>query len=563
MYYKKLYTHFAFSIFLLLISTFSFAQTEQFSMRQLACGLSQPWEITFGPDGFLWATEANSYQITRIDPATGNAQLIIDLSDKKNFPNFNEADKWPQGGLQGLVFHPEFKDHPYLYLAYVYQFDGCLPDTQGCYFKTRIVRYNYAMNTRTLSNEVVLVDTIPGSTDHNGGRLAIDPDSKDQGFLFYGVGDMGAGQLGNSARPHHGQLPGYYEGKILRFNLLPDADLNYSDSWIPNDNPFNTPTRQSAVWSLGHRNPQGLVFSPDGILYESEHGPYSDDEINIIKPGYNYGFPLVMGFADGNYDGSKAGGGSTMPAITSETANRASIQSNYPYGAPIASFFPAPQSEVATFYTNDLHHTPPYANYYLQYPTSAPSGIDYYSSDAIPGWKNSLLVTNLKLASVFRLKLSVNGTSITSDTISYFQGLGRFRDLAISPDGTKIYVACDSVGAVKGDPGESVVPPNKGCILEFTFTTTAAQEPSLKESVRLFPNPTNMGFSTLNLTLESAAEVSVDLYTATGQKLATLMAPEQTISFSKVIDMGHYQPGSYFLKIHIDGATVVKKLTHL
>lgn len=140
-------------------------------------------------------------------------------------------------------------------------------------------------------------------------------------FLFYGVGDMGAGIGGNSERVHHGQdLLEYYEGKILRFNLSPDNDFDDFDAWIPNNNPFNSSDKQSAVWSLGHRNPQGLVFSPDGILYEVEHGPYSDDEINIIERGHNYGFPLIMGFTDGNYDGSRAADGITMPEVGSKQA---------------------------------------------------------------------------------------------------------------------------------------------------------------------------------------------------------------------------------------------------
>ena len=120
------------------------------------------------------------------------------------------------------------------------------------------------------------------------------------------------------------------------------------------------------------------MFGTDGKLYEAEHGPYSDDEINLIKPGYNYGFPLVMGYTDGNYDGSRAGDGSTMPDVPSEAANRAEIEASFPYSEPLISLFPATQSEVSTFYTNDLNNTPPYDNYYLQYATSAPSGMDYY-----------------------------------------------------------------------------------------------------------------------------------------------------------------------------------------
>lgn len=190
------------------------------------------------------------------------------------------------------------------------------------------------------------------------------------------------------------------------------------------------------MWTLGHRNPQGLAFGPTGILYESEHGPYSDDEINIILPQKNYGFPLVVGFAEGNYNGSAVAPGSTVPLIVSEQANAAAIGPMYK--DPIKSLFPASQAEVAVRYNNDKNNTPPFPNYYLSYPSAAPSGIEYYNSDAIPGWKNSLLVASLKLGRVFRLQLSPDGQDFERDTIAYFTGLGRFRDLAISPEGKKI-----------------------------------------------------------------------------------------------------------------------------
>ena len=171
-------------------------------------------------------------------------------------------------------------------------------------------------------------------------------------------------------------------------------------------------------------------------------------------------------------------------------------------------------------------------------------------------------MTNLKLANVYRLKLSNDGSSIVGDTIVYFQGLGRFRDIAISPDGSKIYVAADSVGFIKGAPGEAVVPPNKGCILEFAFATSGTFDSDLVSAVNLFPNPTVSGFTQLSLNLYKEAEVSIDLYAATGQKLATVLPLEKVKTIDKKLDMGQYQPGSYFLKIHIDGTTMLRKVIH-
>ena len=481
-----------FTVCLCVIASFTQAQSESYATRQLACGLSQPWEIKFGPDGWLWVTEANSYQLSRVDPSTGNTEMMLDLSSKKNFPNY--ANPWPQGGLQGFAFHTDFNNNPYIYIAYVYHFDSCATGTGGCFFKTKIVRYNYDINTKVFSNETIITDLIPGSSDHNGGRLVIGPAGGPTNFIFYSVGDMAAGHGGNGSRTHHGQQPDIWEGKVLRFNLVADADTG-PNAWIPDDNPFNVGNVQNAVWSLGHRNPQGLVFSPDGTLYEAEHGPYSDDEINIIKRANNYGFPLIVGYADGNYDGSKADDGSAMPAITSEVANRTAIEASYTYSDPIFSMFPATQTEVSTIFNNDVNNTPPYPNYYLQWPTSAPSGIDYYSSNAIPGWQNSLLIASLKLAVVYRLKLAPGGQSVVGDTIPYFRGLGRFRDIAISPDGNKIYVSADTVGNVKGAPGDAVDPLNRGCILEFDFTgTSVATAPDAKR-ILLNPNPSNGSFT--------------------------------------------------------------------
>ena len=122
---------------LLFLSTFpAFAQNESFQMNEIICDLSQPWEIAYGPDGYLWVTEAQNYRVSRINPEDGSQHLLIDLSNNKNFPNYSTP--WPQGGLTGLALHPKlFTGQPYVYLAYVFRFDSCQGGNSGCFFKTR------------------------------------------------------------------------------------------------------------------------------------------------------------------------------------------------------------------------------------------------------------------------------------------------------------------------------------------------------------------------------------------------------------------------------------------
>ena len=457
--------------------TITFSQNENFTMTQVACDLSQPWDITYGPDDHLWVMESKSYELLRINPNNGNQQVLLDANGMKNFSMY--GGNVPQGGFTGLALHPDLlTGKPYVYLGYVYEFESCTNGFENCIFKTKVVRYNYNSSNNSLTNELILCDTIPGSTDHNGGRMTIG-ESNGLPYLFFAVGDMGAGQFTNALRPNHAQDENHYEGKILRFNLEPDGDAGNFDRWIPNNNPYNSAT-QSAVWSIGHRNPQGLAAGGNGILYSAEHGAFTDDELNIIESGKNYGHPLIGGFADGNYNNSKLGTG-TLPFIFSEQNNAANIGSTY--RDPIASFFPASQNLVNEYWLNEVNGTQPFPFYYFSWEGIAHSGCDFYGSSAIPGWGNSILLASLKHSAVYRVKLSNNGQTVVGDEIKYFEGMGRFRDIAISSDGTKIFVACDSTGLTSGPTaGATIVPPNKGCILQFEYQPTTTDLPDLTVS---------------------------------------------------------------------------------
>jgi PQQ-dependent dehydrogenase (s-GDH family) len=461
---------------------------ENFSARLVANKLSDPWEITYGPDNQLWVTESKGYLVSRIDPATGAKTVLLDLNAGRQFPRYDKMGKasggkpWTQGGLMGMALHPQLlTGKPFVYLMYVYHFDGadkegngCAINYGGCRFRGRIVRYQYNSSLQKLTNPVVLCDSIPQSNDHNGGRLTLAP-VNGKLYLFHSTGDMGAGQFGNAGQPNHAQQIDDYEGKVMRYNTEPDNDTNDFDKWIPNDNPYNT-SRQNAVWSSGHRNPQGLayaVINGTGHLYESEHGPFSDDEVNIIEKGKNYGHPLIIGYADGNYDGLAACATNheslpgpwhtTYPLIVSEKANAKSMGASY--RDPIITLYPNSNAFLTKLYQGRLKGEED-----QQWPSEAPSSIAVYTANAIPGWHNSLLLPTLKGNKLIRIKLNGNGDRVASDTICYFKNKVRYRDIAISTDGKKIYLAIDSTAAssnpAKENP-EKIY--NPGSIMEFTY----------------------------------------------------------------------------------------------
>jgi len=533
---KKLYAAIVFLIFIAPIKTHAQAtgvgsrMNEVFMRTDLAAGptrLYDPWEITYGPDGFLWITEAKPYKVYRMDPNTGVKTAVLDLSNtgsflpalfRRTFPINN--DPWPQGGMAGLAIHPDFMNpvspKKYVYVSYVHSYDSVSVNPNGgSFFTNWIVRFTYNTSTSQLENPVALCDTLPGSNDHNSQRMII---AKVNGvpYLFYAQGDMGAGQFNNLARTNHAQDIASYEGKILRFNLTDDGDAGLLDKWIPNDNPFNTttPLKQSAVWATGIRNNQGFAYdSVKNILYGSSHGPYSDDEINIVERAKNYGHPRVVGYAsDHNYDGAKAGPvNSSLPLIYNEM-KYASDTIGAAYRDPIYSFYQAPGGSVQTpaalpwsvqyIYTNQFYAGPPAGNAQdlnQFWSSEAISGLDVYNYSNIPGWKNSLLSAALKGGKILRLNLSGDGLSVIKtapyDTISYFRSVNRFRDIAFAPDGKTIFTVIDSSLVTSGPSGTNpIISQCRGCVQKYTFLgyNTVAGTSSIPGSVTIAAGKANL-----------------------------------------------------------------------
>lgn len=307
----------------------------------IARNLEVPWEILWGPDGYIWMTERTG-RVSRVHPDTRKLTVLLEV----------KVTNQGESGLLGMALHPDFQSEPYVYLVYNY--------SSGTSIRERLVRYRYY--NEKLTQDKVLIDNIPGNTYHDGSRLLFGPDDK----LYMTTGDAGDMPLA--------QDMGSLNGKILRIN---------ADGSVPSDNPV----AGSYVYALGSRNAQGLDFSPSGILYSSEHGPESDDEINIIERGRNYGWPTVKGKCD--------------------------------------------KPEEEAFCSSKNVREPIYA----YTPTLALAGIAYYGHDKFPAWKNSLMVTSLKAEKLIIHHLSADGLSVTKTTTIKDGDFGRLRDVCVSPDG--------------------------------------------------------------------------------------------------------------------------------
>lgn len=317
-----------------------------FTVKTIAGGLVIPWEIRFSPDGVLYFTERGG-QLGRV-----NGSSIERLTH--SLPVHAQGE----GGLLGLVFDPQFASNRFLYVCYTYS---------GSRVQNRVSRLSVSGNR--LLNEQVIIDAIPGGRIHNGCRLAIGPDGK----LYASTGDT----QGMPPKPLFPQDPSSLAGKILRVNL---------DGSIPSDNPFG-----NAVWSIGHRNPQGLAFATDGKLYSTEHGNIGKDEVNLIEKGRNYGWPDVEGYCD-------------------SPEKRSFCDANN-VKEPLALYTPA----------------------------LAPTGIVAYQGDTFPQWQGKLFFSSLSGTQLRMLTLAADG-SIAKDEVIINGTYGRIRDVSVGPDG-KIYIA--------------------------------------------------------------------------------------------------------------------------
>jgi PQQ-dependent dehydrogenase (s-GDH family) len=436
------------------------AAQPSFSFRVVASGLSMPWDVVWGPDDQLWVTERTGRRVIRVNPSTGAVTPALSVDE-----SYDPGESWHEGVL-GLALHPDLlkgAGRDYVYVAYTYDADAGPALSR----KLKVRRYTYDTAKFTLRDPVDVITNLPAHDDHGGGRLVYGPDQK----LYLTRGDNGGNWLANYCTPNKAQdLPttqdvvasnwSSYEGKILRLN---------SDGSIPNDNPTINGVR-SHIYTYGHRNPQGLGFGPTGLLYSSEHGPNSDDELNLIVAGSNYGWPHIAGYRDDrgyvytNWSQSKG-----IPCASLKFDEFGEVPASVPRQRESewkGTFVPP----IRTFFTVA-------ADYDFQKSggaTIAAGGLDIYTArtNGIPGWANSVLQPGMTMGRVYRVKLSEDGRSATGSNEELFRTANRYRDLVIGRDQRSFYLVTDNNGLGRTtDPSGARVTTfaNPGSVLEFRY----------------------------------------------------------------------------------------------
>lgn len=316
------------------------------TVTTLVSGLDTPWQMALAPDGRLFVTE-RAGRVRVVENGQLRAQNWADVP----------AQEQGEGGLLGIALDPNFAQNGYVYLAYTYA-TGTQP------YVNRLVRYRENAATKTGTVDKVLIDNVLGNSTHNGGVLKFGPDGK----LYWGTGDR---QVLRSAQDRN-----ELTGKILRLN---------ADGSIPADNPFPN----SYVYSLGHRNPQGLGWQPvTNRLFSTEHGPSGgaqgccNDEVNLVEAGKNYGWPEIWG--------GRTQAGLEPPLLRSGDSE-----------------------------------------------TWAPGGLAFVPTGK---WAGSLVFAGLRGQALFRSTFDPADSRKATTPEKHLEGYGRLRDVLALPDGS-LYVA--------------------------------------------------------------------------------------------------------------------------
>lgn len=325
-------------------------------------GLEKPWSIAFLPGGDTLVTERpGRLRIIR------NGRLLPDP-----VPGVPKVFAEGQGGLLEVMPHPDFATNRLLYLTYSKPKDD--------HATTALIRGRFENDRLTGVEE--LFEAVSKGRGHYGSKIAFDG----KGYIFFTVGDRQAPPEGN-LEAHPAQDISNHHGVVLRL---------HEDGRVPEDNPFvNRPGARSEIWSYGHRNAQGLAFHPEtGDLWLSEHGPQGGDELNLIQPGANYGWP-VIGFGV-NYRSGLA---------IHEGTHREGMEQ------PV----------------------------HVWVPSIGISGLIFYTGDRFPEWRGNIFVGGMAGQQLARLTL--DGHRVVNEE-TLVQNMGRIRDIRQGPDGY-IYLVID------------------------------------------------------------------------------------------------------------------------
>ena len=378
-------------------------EKQAFRIEVVARDLETPWGLAFLPDGRLLITERPG-RLRIVEKGTLLTEPV------KGTPKVWEKQ---DGGLLDVEVHPQYSRNGWIYLAYSETLAGYTPPAAGEAATapahvatpqggrglggppdppsmTVVVRGKLDKNNEWTDQQVIFrapPELYSSTNAHYGSRFIFDT----QGHLFFTIGEKNV--------MTHAQDLSDPLGKIHRVN---------DDGTVPKDNPFvNRAGAVPTIWSYGHRHPQGLSWNPvDGSLWESEHGPQGGDEINIIKPGHNYGWGVItMGI---------------QPGITKRAEEG--------------------MEQPVVYYT----------------PTIAPSGITFYSGTKYPGWSNNLFVSGLAGQQLRRLEIA--GDKVTHQEVLFNQ-FGRIRDVVVGPEGY-LYVAMQL-------PGQSLSQSTPGVVVRL------------------------------------------------------------------------------------------------
>lgn len=340
-----------------------------YTYETIVDGIDIPWGLDFISENDLLVTEKSGILYRVVDgqktPVTGIPEIYIR----------------GQGGLLDIALHPDFNSNSIIYMTLSSSIEG---DEKG----GNTALYSAQLKGNKLENAQLLYKATPNTKkgQHWGSRIVFDQD----GHLFFSIGDRGNRDVNPQDITRDG-------GKIYRLNL---------DGSIPKDNPFvDTNNAKKAIYSYGHRNPQGMVMNPKtGEVWEHEHGPQGGDEINIIKSGVNFGWPTITYGI--NYSGTQ---------ITDKTALPDMAQP-----------------------------------FYYWVPSIAPSGMAFSSSGVYKDWEGDLFVGSLKFEYLERLVIKQNKVIQREKVLDK---IGRVREVVESPEGY-LYLGVEGKGILKIVPNQ-------------------------------------------------------------------------------------------------------------